>query len=136
MLWLTCGILYMFRKIGIKALTGVSKRQKFFFYRRIRPLDTCSFALIEARIHGAILVFVFIGISFWSWQINWTIGSSTNRFPFDRCPGIGCWYQCLVIGHRIPIVKVLTKFGINRLLLWTSGIFMPYTRFQAQFVRS
>ena len=38
-IWLACGIamLYMFRKIGIKALTGVSKKQKLFFYRRIRP---------------------------------------------------------------------------------------------------
>ena len=51
-IWLACGIalLYMFRKIGIKALTRVSKRQKFFFYRRIRPLDTLlASALIEAR---------------------------------------------------------------------------------------
>ena len=37
--------------------------------------------------------------------------------------GLGVGISALVIGHRIPIVKTLTKFGINRLLLWTSGIF-------------
>ena len=60
-IWLACGValLYMFRKIGIKALTGVSKRQKFFFYRRIRPLDTLlASALIEARVHGAVLFII------------------------------------------------------------------------------
>ena len=126
-LWLTCGIalLYMFRKIGIKALTGVSKRQKFFFYRRIRPLDTLlASALIEARIHGAILVFVFIGVSFWSWQIKLDDPALVLiDFLLTVALGLGIGISALVIGHRIPIVKVLTKFGINRLLLWTSGIF-------------
>ena len=42
MIWLACGItmLYLFRKIAIKALTGVKKGQRMFFYRGIGPLDT------------------------------------------------------------------------------------------------
>jgi len=37
--------------------------------------------------------------------------------------GLGIGMSALVIGHRIPVVKTLTKFGMNRILLWTSGIF-------------
>ena len=37
--------------------------------------------------------------------------------------GLGVGMSALVIGHRIPVVKTLTKFGMNRVLLWTSGIF-------------
>ena len=126
-IWLACGIalLYMFRKIGIKALTGVSKRQKFFFYRRIRPLDTLlASALIEARIHGSVLVLVFISVSFWSWQFKLDDPSLVLvDFILTIALGLGVGISALVIGHRIPIVKTLTKFGINRLLLWTSGIF-------------
>jgi|TARA_B100002051_G_C16724821_1_gene634683 capsular polysaccharide transport system permease protein len=125
--WLSCGIilLYMFRKIGINALKGVSKRQKFFFYRRIRPLDTLlASALIEARIHGSILVFVFAGVSFWNWQIKLDQPAlALVDFLLTISLGLGVGISALVVGHRIPIVKTLTKFGINRIILWTSGIF-------------
>jgi len=126
-IWLVCGItlLYMFKKIGIKSLTGVSKRQKLFFYRRIRPIDTLlASALIEARIHGSIFVLVFLGVAFWSWEF--TIDDPALiliDFMVTISLGLGIGVSALVVGHRLPIVKTLTKFGINRLLLWTSGIF-------------
>ena len=73
LIWLACGItmLYLFRKIAIKALTGVKKGQRMFFYRRIRPLDTLlASALIEARVHASILVMIFVSESFWFWRIQ------------------------------------------------------------------
>ena len=71
--WMACGValLYLFRKVGIKALAGVSKKQKFFFYRRIRPLDTLlASTLIEARIHASVIVLVFLSVSFWTWSFR------------------------------------------------------------------
>ena len=125
--WLTCGIalLYLFRKVGIKSLTGVSKGQKLFFYRRIRPLDTLlASALLEARIHGSILVLVFLGVSFWTWTFEIDAPAlMVIDFLLTIGLGLGVGISALVVGHRIPIVKTLTKFGINRVLLWTSGIF-------------
>ena len=126
-IWLVCGVvlLYLFRKVGLKALTGVSKKQKLFFYRRIRPLDTLlASTLIEARIHASILVLVFLAVSAWSWtfQID-DPALMVVDFLLTVCLGLGVGMSALVVGHRIPIVKVLTKFGINRILLWTSGIF-------------
>ena len=126
-IWLVCGVvlLYLFRKVGIKALTGVSKKQKLFFYRRIRPLDTLlASTLIEARIHASVLVLVFLAVSAWSWtfQID-DPALMVVDFILTVCLGLGVGMSALVVGHRIPIVKVLTKFGINRILLWTSGIF-------------
>ena len=92
---------------------------------RIRPLDTLlASALIEARIHGSILVFVFLGVSFWNWtfQID-DPAMILIDFMLTISLGLGVGVSALVIGHRLPIVKTLTKFGINRVLLWTSGIF-------------
>ena len=125
--WLACGItlLYLFRKVGIKALTGVSKRQRFFFYRRIRPLDTLlASTLLEAQIHGLILVFVFLGVSFWTWSFQIDLPAlMLVDFLLTIGLGLGIGVSALVIGYRLPIVKTLTKFGLNRILLWTSGIF-------------
>ncbi len=125
--WMACGIalLYLFRKVGIKALTGVSKKQKFFFYRRIRPLDTLlASTLIEARVHASVLVIIFLAVSAWSWSFQIDDPAlMVVDFLLTICLGLGVGMSTLVVGHRIPIVKALTKFGINRLLLWTSGIF-------------
>lgn len=125
--WLACGItlLYLFRKVGIKALTGVSKRQRFFFYRRIRPLDTLlASTLLEAQIHGSILVIVFLGASFWTWSFRIDLPAlMLVDFLLTIGLGLGIGVSALVIGYRLPIVKTLTKFGLNRILLWTSGIF-------------
>ena len=127
LIWLACGItmLYLFRKIAIKALTGVKKGQRMFFYRRIRPLDTLlASALIEARVHASILVMIFVSEAFWFWRIQLDDpGLALIDFLVTVVLAIGIGVSALVIGHRIPIVKTLTKFGLNRLLLWTSGIF-------------
>ena len=127
LIWLACGVtmLFLFKKIAIKALTGVAKGQKMFFYRRIRPLDTLlASALIEARLHASILVLIFISESFWFWRIQLDDpGLALIDFIVTVMLAIGIGVSALVIGHRIPIVKTLTKFGLNRILLWTSGIF-------------
>ena len=125
--WMVCGValLFLFRKVAIKALTGVSKKQKFFFYRRIRPIDTLlASTLIEARIHASVVVLVFLGVSFWTWTFK--IDDPALMFIdfiLTICLGLGVGMCALVIGRRIPIFKTLTKFGVNRILLWTSGIF-------------
>lgn len=125
--WLACGIvlLYLFRKVGIKALTGVSRRQNLFFYRRIRPLDTLlASTLLEARVHGAIFALVFLGVSFWTWSLQIDQPAlMVIDFLLTVVLGLGVGVSALVIGHRLPLVKTLTKFGLNRVLLWTSGIF-------------
>ena len=127
LIWLACGVtmLFLFKKIAIKALTGVKKGQKMFFYRRIRPLDTLlASALIEARLHASILVMIFVSESFWFWRVQLDDpGLALIDFTVTVMLAIGIGVSALVIGHRIPIVKTLTKFGLNRVLLWTSGIF-------------
>ena len=88
-----------------------------------QPLPPAS-ALIEARIHGSVLVLVFLSVSFWNWQIKLDNPALVLvDFLLTIALGLGVGISALVIGHRIPIVKTLTKFGINRLVLWTSGIF-------------
>jgi len=126
-IWMTCGValLYLFKKVAIKSLGGVSKKQQLFFYRRIRPLDTLlASTLIESRLQASILVLIFLAVSFWTWtfQIN-DPALMVVDFLLTVCLGLGVGISALVIGHRIPLVKTLTKFGINKVLLWTSGVF-------------
>ena len=126
-IWMTCGValLYLFKKVAIKSLGGVSKKQRLFFYRRIRPLDTLlASTLIESRIQASVLVTIFLAVSFWTWtfQID-DPALMVVDLLLTVCLGLGVGISALVIGHRIPFVKTLTKFGINRILLWTSGIF-------------
>ena len=126
-IWMTCGIalLFLFRKVAIKSLGGVSKKQQLFFYRRIRPLDTLlASTLIESRVQATVLVSIFLAVSFWTWTFRIDDPAlMVVDFILTVCLGLGVGISALVIGHRIPIVKTLTKFGINRILLWTSGIF-------------
>jgi len=126
-IWLTSGVvlLYLFKQVGIKALKGVSKRQRLFFYRRVRPLDTLlASTVIEARIHATIFVVIFLAVSFWTWSFSINNPAlMVVDFLLTIGLGLGVGMSALVIGHRIPVVKTLTKFGMNRVLLWTSGIF-------------
>jgi len=126
-IWMTCGValLFLFKKVAIKSLSGVSKKQKLFFYRRVKPLDTLlATTLIESRIHATVFVSIFLAVSFWGWTFHIDDpGLMVVDFVLTICLGLGVGVSALVIGHRIPFVKTLTKFGISRILLWTSGIF-------------
>ena len=127
MIWLVCGLLtlYLFKKIGIKALGGVKKGQSLFFYKRIRPIDTLlASTWLETRIHGSMLVIVFAAEAAYFWRIKLDDPSlALITFTLTVVLALGVGTSALVVGHKIPIVKTLVRFGINRILLWTSGIF-------------
>lgn len=126
-IWMVSGValFYLFVAIGIKALDGIKKSQDIFFYRRIRPLDTLlATALVESRIYGTTLILLMIAVAAWTWQFQFDDpGLAVLAFVLTVFLALGVGVSALVIGHRIPLVKLLVRFGIRRLLLWTSGIF-------------
>lgn len=125
--WMVVGVafFYLFSAVGIKALSGVKKSQDIFFYRRIRPLDTLlATAVVEARIYGSTIVLFMLAASIWTWQFHFDDpGLALLAFLLAVLLALGVGVSALVIGHRIPLVKLLVRFGIRRLLLWTSGVF-------------
>ena len=126
-IWMVTGVtfFYLFSAVGMKAMSGVKKSQDVFFYRRIRPLDTLlATALVESRIYGTTLILVILGVFIWTWQLKFDDpGLAVVAFILAVMLALGIGVSALVIGHRIPLVKLLVRFGIRRLLLWTSGVF-------------
>lgn len=126
-IWMVIGValFYLFTAIGMKALNGIKKSQDIFFYRRIRPLDTLlATALVESRIYGTTLIVLLIAVAAWTWQFQFDDpGLAVLSFVLTVFLALGVGVSALVIGHRIPLVKLFVRFGIRRLLLWTSGIF-------------
>ena len=125
--WMVTGVtlFYMFMSVGIKALTGVKKSQDIFYYRRIRPVDTLlANALVEGRIYATTLTLVLLALSAWTWTFQMDDpGIAALVFILTLFLALGVGVSALVIGHRIPLVKLTVRFGIRRLLLWTSGVF-------------
>jgi len=126
-IWMVTGvcIFCLFTEVGLKSLNGVKKAQDIFFYRRIRPLDTLlASALVEGRIFGSVLTVVVLAVWGWTWQAQLdSPGEAVLVFVLTVLLALGVGGSALVIGHRLPVVKLAVRFGIQRVLLWTSGIF-------------
>jgi capsular polysaccharide transport system permease protein len=129
-IWMATGVtfFYMFSAVGLKAITGVKKSQDLFFYRRIRPLDTLlATAVIESRFYGTTLFLVIVSVFIWTWSFTFDDpGLAVLAFLLVVLLALGVGSSALVIGHRIPLVKLIMKFGIKRMLIWTSGIFFAF----------
>ena len=125
--WMVVGValFYLFTTLGIKSLSGVKKSQDVFFYRRIRPLDTLlAAALVEGRIYATILTLVILAVWGWTWRVQFDKpGEAALVFVLTVLLALGVGVSALVVGHRIPLVKLLVRFGMRRILLWTSGVF-------------
>jgi capsular polysaccharide transport system permease protein len=126
-IWLGSGVclFYLFTEVGLKSLNGVKKSQDVFFYRRIRPLDTLlATCLVEARVYGSVLSLLILSVWTWTWHVEFdSPGEAVIVLIFTVLLALGIGISSLVIGHRLPWVKLIVRFGIRRLLLWTSGIF-------------
>ena len=126
-IWLMVGacLFFMFSEVGLKSLSGVKKSQDIFFYRRIRPLDTLlASALLESRIYASTITLVMLGVWCWTWNPRFdSPGEAALIFVLLLLLALGVGVSALVIGHRIPLVKLAVRFFIKRLLLWTSGLF-------------
>ena len=126
-IWMGSGVclFYLFSNVGLKSLGGVKKSQDVFYYRRVRPLDTLlAVALVESRVYGTVLTLLMFAVWGWTWypQLD-SPGEAVLVLIFTVLLALGVGVSALVVGHRLPWVKLVVRFGMRRLLLWTSGIF-------------
>lgn len=118
-------LFYLFNKIALRAIAGVARSRRFRELRRIRPLDVLlAGALVESQIYGTCLVLVILGVSIYQWQIVVSDpGAAVGMFLLVVTTSLGVGLSALVIGHRLPLVKMVVNLVLRRLLFWTSGLF-------------
>jgi len=118
-------LFYLFSRIAIRAINGVTKSQRFAQLRRVRPLDVLmAGALVESQVYGTCLVVVIAGVGLAQWQLTLAHpGEAVAFFTLIVITALGVGISALVIGHRVPVVKLFVKLVIQRLLFWTSGLF-------------
>jgi capsular polysaccharide transport system permease protein len=126
-IWMSIGVCLfkLFLDVGLKSLSGVKKSQDVFFYRRIRPLDTIlASAMVATRIYGTVLTLIILLVWAFTWQVKFdNPGEAVLVVLFTVLLALGVGVSALVIGHRLPWFKLAVRFGLKRLLLWTSGVF-------------
>lgn len=118
-------LFYLFSKIALKATTGVARSQRFSELRRIRPLDVLiAGSVVEFQIYGVCILLVILAVSIYNWNFAAAYpGASVAIFILVAFTSLGTGLAALVVGHRVPAVKILVNTLIRRLLFWTSGLF-------------
>jgi capsular polysaccharide transport system permease protein len=118
-------LFYLFSSIALRAINGVSRAQRFADLRRVRPLDVLmAGALVESQIYSTCLVLVIVGVALAQWHITLADpGAAVAFFLLLVITALGVGISALVIGHRVPLVKLVVKLVVRRLLFWTSGLF-------------
>jgi capsular polysaccharide transport system permease protein len=118
-------LFYLFSNIALRAINGVSKSQRFAELRRVRPLDVLmAGALVESQVYGTCLVLVIVGVCLAQWQFTVADpGQAVAIFFLIVLAALGIGISALVIGHRVPLVKLFVRLVLRRVLFWTSGLF-------------
>ena len=119
-------LFYLFLKISLSALRGVSGRDRALLgLRRVKPLDLLlARGLVEVQLYGTCLVLVIAAVSAYQWQISVANpGAAVGIFLLVALSSLGIGLSALVMGHRFPIVRFIARLIFRRLLFWTSGLF-------------
>jgi capsular polysaccharide transport system permease protein len=126
---------FMFSDVAIKALGGVAKNSKLYFYRRIKPLDAMlGDAFLTTQVYGILMFSLYLGISLWEWNFSiLSLGLMTIIFMMISLFGLGVGLNSLILGHRMPLVAWFVKMTVRRVLLWTSCVFFPISLIPDQF---
>ena len=122
-------LFYLFLKISLSALRGVSGRDRALLgLRRVKPLDLLlARGLVEVQLYGTCLVLVIAAVSAYQWQISVANpGAAVGIFLLVALSSLGIGLSALVMGHRFPIVRFIARLILRRLLFWTSGLFFPW----------
>lgn len=132
-LWLGAGFIlfFLFNKIALRSISGVARSQRFAALRRVRPLDVLlAGAVVESQIYGTCLVLVLAGVALYEWRVVVADpGAAVAMFLLVALTSLGVGLSGLVIGHRLPLVKMVVNLVLRRLMFWTSGLFFGIALF-------
>ena len=117
-------IVFLFRSVALKSINGL-KLKAPLFYSRIKPLDILlASALNDVRATATLSVFVLVMSWFFTWSFRFDRpGLAISAYLLTVVMAIGFGICILFVGQVLPFLKKIVKRLLQRIILWTSGIF-------------
>ena len=126
-------IVFLFRTVALKSINGL-KLKAPLFYARIKPIDILlASALNDVRALATLSVTILA----LSWCISWSFrfdrpGLAISVYLLTVVMAIGFGICILFVGQFAPFLKKIVKRLLQRIILWTSGIFFATFELPAQ----
>ena len=117
-------IVFLFRNVALKSINGL-KLKAPLFYSRVRPLDILlASAVNDVRALATLsLITLVLG-----WCFTWTFqfdrpGLAISAYLLTVIMAVGFGICITFLGQFVPAVKKIVKRILQRLIIWTSGMF-------------
>ena len=117
-------IVFLFRNVALKSINGL-KLKAPLFYSRVRPLDVLlASAVNDVRALATLsLITLILG-----WCFTWTFqfdrpGLAISAYLLTVIMAVGFGICITFLGQFVPAVKKIVKRVLQRLIIWTSGMF-------------
>ena len=117
-------IVFLFRNVALKSINGL-KLKAPLFYSRVRPLDILlASAVNDVRALATLsLITLILG-----WCFTWTFqfdrpGLAISAYLLTVIMAVGFGICITFLGQFVPAVKKIVKRILQRLIIWTSGMF-------------
>ena len=117
-------IVFLFRNVALKSINGL-KLKAPLFYSRVRPLDILlASAVNDVRALATLsLITLILG-----WCFTWTFqfdrpGLAISAYLLTVIMAVGFGICITFLGQFVPAVKKIVKRVLQRLIIWTSGMF-------------
>ena len=117
-------IVFLFRNVALKSINGL-KLKAPLFYSRVRPLDILlASSLNDVRALATLSVITLV----LSWCFNWTFqfdrpGLAISAYLLTVIMAVGFGICIAFVGQFVPALKKIVKRILQRLIIWTSGMF-------------
>lgn len=117
-------IVFLFRSVALKSINGL-KLKAPLFYARIKPLDILlASALNDVRALASLAVFVLTLCWCFTWSFRFDRpGLAISAYLLTVIMAVGFGICILFVGQFVPAFKRIVKRILQRLIIWTSGIF-------------
>lgn len=117
-------LVFLFRAVALKSINGLRLKAPLF-YSRISPIDILlASALNDVRALASLSVAaLFLGWAFtWSFRFD-RPGLAISAYLLTVVMAVGFGVCVLFIGKFVPALKAIIKRFLQRIIIWTSGIF-------------
>lgn len=126
-------IVFLFRTVALKSINGLRLKAPLF-YSRVSPMDILlASALNDVRALAFLSVFTLV----LGWGFTWSFrfdrpGLAISAYLLTVIMAVGFGVCILFVGKFLPALKSIVKRFMQRIIIWTSGIFFATFELPAQ----
>ena len=126
-------IVFLFRTVALKSINGLRLKAPLF-YSRVSPMDILlASALNDVRALAFLSVFTLV----LGWGFTWSFrfdrpGLAISAYLLTVVMAVGFGVCILFVGKFLPALKSIVKRFMQRIIIWTSGIFFATFELPAQ----